>query len=274
MNAKWSVLRTLGSSRILAFSVFVPFLGFLILFNQQIVDWLLLSPLFVGRTSGNLGEATIEATREATLNRLYIAYFGLSLLGIGSFLFSIFCPGEIKELNSASEYISYEKPLVSQPRLSLLVATVAVDYWSNLINPSKLRTAPKSWSYPAEIAALFQVTFVQIAESLRVHDEETKSSVHESSNHFGIWNARAEVQLDTVVDLLVNVRRYNRAFYEEFVRSSQGYEIDLLTLRYMVLDCSRPLARALIATLYFLGFGILLYPTVTTFVQILTSLIL
>ena len=74
----WSSLNRLGRSKLVSLTVLVPFLGSLILFNQQLVDWVSLVPELAGSPG---------ASRAVTLSRLAYAYFGLSFLGIASFLF-------------------------------------------------------------------------------------------------------------------------------------------------------------------------------------------
>jgi hypothetical protein len=92
----WSSLRLLGQSRLLAFTAIVPLLGSLLLFNEHVIDILLLSPSLVGRWL-DVPDPT-EASRTLTFHRLYFVYFGLSFLGIGSFGFALLCPNEIKRL--------------------------------------------------------------------------------------------------------------------------------------------------------------------------------
>src|SRR3954447_15866950 len=92
----WSAIRRIGQSRLLGLTIVVPFLGSLMLFNQSVVDVLTLSPELVRRWLQLSASETADAARKLTLSRLYYVYFGLSFLGIGSSLFVLFCPLEIK----------------------------------------------------------------------------------------------------------------------------------------------------------------------------------
>src|SRR3954452_15966758 len=92
----WSTLRTLGQSRLLALTALVPFLGSLILFNQQLVDFLLLSPSLVGKWTGVTDQNAVTVSRAFTLGRLQLTYFGLCFLGISS----LRCPAEIKRFSN------------------------------------------------------------------------------------------------------------------------------------------------------------------------------
>lgn len=122
----WSAIRRIGQSRLLALTIVVPFLGSLLIFNQHVVDFLSLSPDFMKRIFPS-GDA-IEQSRQATLNRLYYAYFGLSFLGIASFLFSLACPRQIKEHTSAREYAEHEFSYVSEARIGIIMSELATLY--------------------------------------------------------------------------------------------------------------------------------------------------
>jgi len=45
---KWDVLRGLGQSRVVSITIFAPFIGYLILFNQYVAQYLELSMAAVG----------------------------------------------------------------------------------------------------------------------------------------------------------------------------------------------------------------------------------
>jgi hypothetical protein len=60
----WSTLRTIGQSRVLSLTILVPFVGYLILFNEHVLSLLTLWPELFGGA-------------DAIVGRLYFIYFGL-----------------------------------------------------------------------------------------------------------------------------------------------------------------------------------------------------
>jgi hypothetical protein len=96
----WSTLRSIGNSSIVKLTIVIPVLGYLIIFNQSLSKYLALihevfhdpDPLVAGHVSW----------------RLTYLYLGLCWFGIGSALFAIFCPPELKKYGSPSEYIGGE----------------------------------------------------------------------------------------------------------------------------------------------------------------------
>lgn len=124
----WSAIRRIGQSRLLALTIVVPFLGSLLMFNQAVVDVLTLSPELVRRWFHLTVENSADAARKLTLARLYYVYFGLTFLGVGSSLFVLFCPLDIKNYSTAIEYQTTEAPLVSKPKMTLIFPFIAYEY--------------------------------------------------------------------------------------------------------------------------------------------------
>ena len=152
-------------------------IGSLILFNQAIVDWLLLSPGIVSRWTGASDEE-LDASRAATMSRLYLTYFGLCFLGVGSFLFAILCPTEAKRFDTVSEYISAEKPLITKPRTGILVSLVAEDYLRNhgedhAVGPQLLRQA--AYTFPQ--VELFSSVITEITEEIEWNEGEPDANI-------------------------------------------------------------------------------------------------
>jgi hypothetical protein len=87
---EWTQLRSIGNSRIVQASVLFPFIGYLILFNDQATS--LLSTVRLDHALPNEGWfATVWA------RKLYFLYFGLMSLGFGSLGYSQYCPRIIKK---------------------------------------------------------------------------------------------------------------------------------------------------------------------------------
>jgi hypothetical protein len=254
----WSGLRTLGQSRILALTALVPFLGTLILFNEQIVSLLLLSPELVSHWLGLPDQGTSAASRTFSINRLVITYFGLVFLGSAAFLFTLLCPKEVKRHGNVLAYVEAEKPLITSARTSLLVTRVVTNYLQNHgEEEAQGIRALRLFSYPFELIRLFEEVVNQI--SLKVLD----------GTDADIYSGNGNIYVERVARMLSAQRRVQRNLWMPFHAEAEQYSSDLLTLMYTALDHSRPIARMIIAFLYTLGFLVLLYPTVSTMLLIL-----
>jgi hypothetical protein len=97
----------------MSLTILVPIFGYLILFNDQLIKLFeisehLLSDAIVRAEEGGVTEVSPEAKA-----RLYNFYFGLTFLGIASFIYQMFCSKLIKEYNSDREYVKEEIPFIT-----------------------------------------------------------------------------------------------------------------------------------------------------------------
>jgi hypothetical protein len=101
--AYWSRLRSIGHSSLAKSTIVVPFVGYLILFNEKLQDYLRISTELLGyahsETSG--------------LPRLLFIYFGLCFIAFASALFNWFSPLQTKKYASAEEYIAGDEPYLT-----------------------------------------------------------------------------------------------------------------------------------------------------------------
>src|SRR4051812_24344128 len=221
-------------------------------------------------------------SRAFTLGRLQLTYFGLCFLGISS----LRCPAEIKRFSNISEYIETEKPLITTARTGLLVYDAAKDFLEN--QGEQEATGPRflrDMTYTVEQMALFDSVFKEIAENMEWAEDEPLNQPSETvpkeqeparngepveSMEFqmGLITISGEYHTERVARAIYNHRRVEKAFWSTFEHSARNYLVDLLALRYLALDHSRPAARLTVAGCYIVGFTVLFYPTAWTFARI------
>jgi hypothetical protein len=93
----WSTLREIGNSSVVKMTIFIPLAGYLIIFNERVVELLTLSRELVG----------LPPAQELP-TRLLLIYFGLCLVAFGSTIYNWRCPPIVKRYSSAAEYVSKE----------------------------------------------------------------------------------------------------------------------------------------------------------------------
>ncbi|WP_330082578.1 hypothetical protein [Methylocystis iwaonis] len=94
---KWSHIRALGNSPLAKLTTATPFVGYIILFNENIKDYAKLSN---------------DLHLDLNESLLYV-YFGLFFVGVASILYGLLAPLEVKKYSSAVEYISRDEPHLS-----------------------------------------------------------------------------------------------------------------------------------------------------------------
>lgn len=102
-KATWVKLRFIGNSRLAQLSIGVPVLGYFILFNSAIVEYLKLHSDFCKGTACGVSW------------RLYFFYFGGCFFALGAGIYGLCCPSVIKVHKSGSDYFESEKTYFSSP---------------------------------------------------------------------------------------------------------------------------------------------------------------
>ena len=86
----------------------MPFLGYMILFNETILGYLALSDTYIWKEDDGAGY------------RLFLFYFGLSSAGIGSLFYQWFCPRGVKINAEMDDYFQREHVLLSEQWIKFL----------------------------------------------------------------------------------------------------------------------------------------------------------
>ena len=94
----WNVLKTIGGSYFSSFTIFIPLFGYLIFFGS-----------FIGGIYtidlANFGKFNIGTEYGFHFMKLKMTYTGLSIIGLSSIIFKIFCPKEISAYKDGREFI-------------------------------------------------------------------------------------------------------------------------------------------------------------------------
>ena len=253
----------------------VPFLGSLLLFNQHVVDFLTLSPKLIGRWLHLSAADSSEAARKVTLTRLYYVYFGLSLLGMGSALFSLFCPLSIKNYASPIDYINGEASLLSSARIKIMLPdiTYQYSYWlGDLVNqvPGLL----VRWGQPLDFFNLFTIVFndayLTMPAEEHVEQEELDPEGNLDRNH-PYEDFRGRPDAAKIAHTFHSGARIQEGFVHEIekILSGTAFRNDVMTLQYMADDHSKPATRIIVFCFYVSGFALLFVPTALTFGSLL-----
>jgi hypothetical protein len=97
----WARLREIGNSPAVKLTIVIPFVGYLIIFNESLLHYLDLSRELFGH-HGNL-----PGSEQAHVSwRLLLLYFGLCFIAAGAALYGWYCPDEIKSYRLPSDYVA------------------------------------------------------------------------------------------------------------------------------------------------------------------------
>lgn len=107
----WSLLGSVGNSGVAKATILIPIIGYMIIFNENLVQYFNLAKEVGGVRLGE--EFTVSP-------RLLIIYFGLCAVAVGASLYSFFCPPEIKMYKNPSAYVMGDGPVIKEFALSLI----------------------------------------------------------------------------------------------------------------------------------------------------------
>jgi len=103
----WVDLRSVSNSSAAKATIFVPLIGYLLIFNDNIVRYLELAQVLNG-SSGHGGVSS----------RLLWIYFGLCFVSFGAVLYGLSCPPEVKKYGSANAYVAGDRNSISSAVLA------------------------------------------------------------------------------------------------------------------------------------------------------------
>ena len=244
----WSTLRSVGQSRAAKLTTIAPFVGWLILLNARLTDFLALSPeLFVGSGAADPG----LVSKLFTLNSLYYTYIGLSIVGVASIIFIAMCPALIKQEASERSYVSEQMEVSTDAQIHNLAGIVAERYASmeNLRNYE-----------------LGRGSFFQLWDAL-ISDMHMKGEIEFGSGTEFVTAMDTPI-IDAITKEIAVNRRTSRAVVETFRASALSRRPDIYSMFYKSEDMSFVKTRMLIFVLYAFGFAILAVPTIRTFSKI------
>lgn len=105
---KWSILRQVGASKFASAVSLVPLLGYLVIFNEQVL----------GLVEAGLSHTSSSSKEESSLGigRIAALYVGLVIVGVASVVFRLLCPKEIFESRDFYEHLRLELDAISRAR--------------------------------------------------------------------------------------------------------------------------------------------------------------
>lgn len=96
---RWADLRSVGNSSAVRAAIIVPVIGYLIILNSTIADYLKLHGIEWGQDSHQFWDRLWSF-------KLYLIYYGLMLLGAGSIVYQWKCPHFVKKYENWAEYVA------------------------------------------------------------------------------------------------------------------------------------------------------------------------
>jgi hypothetical protein len=99
----WSDLRGISNSNAAKSTILIPLVGYWILFNVYIVKWLHLAEQVDGAA----------VSSDQIPKRILWFYMGLCLVAVGTFVYAVRCPPEVKKYGDFKDYVNGDGPALT-----------------------------------------------------------------------------------------------------------------------------------------------------------------
>ena len=263
----WSLLARLGRTTPMRLTSIAPFIGALLLFNENTASLLTFAPYFIEAIG-------FEDSHRLTTTNLYFLYFGLSALGVGSFIFILRCPADFQQREFSFD--------VDASRVGTVEAKLK--YWETLQVYFDNTTSPDDDYFRGETLNLpFEVKsdFATLIHEMVAHSDDLGTFIGETGEesdadrfHQFHVGPQGQINTDAIAEVL-RARRYVehpvwRAFDEIAADQIKG---DVLFTRLRLLDVIRFGSRVAVSALFVAGFTFLLIPSAITFLRLTWSIL-
>jgi hypothetical protein len=102
---RWTKLRALGNSPAVRLTILIPIVGYLVLLNENVLQYLDLSREVYG-VNAQAAAAPPISTTHVTWQLLFV-YFGLSTVALAATLYALFCPEPVKRYPSSIDMVAH-----------------------------------------------------------------------------------------------------------------------------------------------------------------------
>jgi len=109
----WADLRGIGNSNAVRASIIVPVIGYLIILNSTVADYLKLHGIEWVHQPANVWDHLWSL-------KLYLVYFGLMFLGVGAAIYQWKCPAFVKKYGDWADYVAGVAPHIDRHQVEAL----------------------------------------------------------------------------------------------------------------------------------------------------------
>jgi hypothetical protein len=205
------------------------------------------------------------------VSRLHLTYLGLCVLGLGSLLFTMRCPAEIKQYASPREWVDGEGGTLNEATLNLLLSGLAFDFCFCLGVPLnaepgtddgiQLVAEPKEMPKASDWD--WGKRFELLAIRLTVNGQENNAAkVATIKNRF--LDERGVIRVREVFACLMWRRECDMEIVGSMLTKPEPLAVDVVFATYVHLNRIRHWSRVVCASMFAIGFGLLTLPTLHT----------
>lgn len=259
-GVRWSSLSKIGNSRVAAITIFAPIIGYLVVFNSTLSEYVTLVTPFGTEPVG------LNAIDYLHGKRLYFLYLGVLCVGLATALYAALAPEPIKTAASAVDYVRHMSDL-NTPNIirDSFLSTIAL---YRRYNNEEERHPMLSGGSLSSLERVSSTLHPFIRSMFEGADTDMDILEHDAPDNGGearaLVTGSGNVRTDAIMEILQSGRNIDRPFQYEFLNEVVKNPKDVFFLEYISLDYSAFARRVTVSVVYAVGFVLLLVPTITT----------
>lgn len=258
----WSSLSSIGNSRLAQLTIVMPFVGYLIVFNISIADFITtIIPEALSQQADDFWTSLYS-------RKLYFLYFGLLLFGSGVALFNIAAPSQIRRFPVVERYIAAMNGIKTPNLVIGSFENIIGRYFANLRGEEQSPMfEAKRIAFPDDLNSELHRFIEQIFLATEFSDEEYAPAEDRLGSCF--WTGSGYLMTDKVLDVAYSGRRVERVLQTALLEEAVKRPTDVFYLEHRALDHCRASLRMLVFILYALGSTLLIFPSILTSIIVL-----
>jgi hypothetical protein len=260
-GVRWSSLSKIGNSRVAAITIFAPIVGYLVVFNSTLSEYVTLVTPFAAEPAG------LDVIDYLHGKRLYFLYLGVLLVGLATVLYAALAPEPIKIAASAVDYVRHMSDL-NTPNIirDSFLSTIGIYLRYNNDEERHPMFSGSSLSSLERVSSTLHPFIRSMFEGantdMDILEHDTPDEAEGGQQSF--VTGSGYIRTDVIMEMLQSGRAVDRAFQYALLDEVIKHPKDVFFLEYISLDYSAFARRVTVAVVYAVGFILLLVPTITT----------
>lgn len=263
--SNWSSLSSIGNSHIAKLTILMPIIGYLILFNENVVDLLrTVIPL-------NGFQADKGILEYLHSKALYFLYFGLLIFGVGVALYNINVPRQIKKFPYVEDYIvSMEGIGTSNLIIGSFNNVLRMYFQNNDAESQSSMFDADSIGFPSDARDDLHRIIEEIFRNMDVDDDTDWPAEDRLGSRF--FTGSGYIMTDAIMEVILSGRRIDQAFRYQAYAEAEERSKDIFYIEHKALEYTSPKTRLVILFLYILGMLMTVCPTIIVSLIIIESI--
>lgn len=263
--SNWSSLSSIGNSHIAKLTILMPIIGYLILFNENVVE-LLRTVIPLNGFQGDKGILEYLHSKG-----LYFLYFGLLIFGVGVAIYNINVPRQIKKFPYVEEYIISMEGIGTPNLIIGSFNNVVGMYFQN--NDEESRSPmfeADGIGFPLDARWDLHRLIEEIFRSMDVDENIDWPTEDRMGSRF--FTGSGYIKTDAILEAMSSGRRIDQAFRYDVYAVAVEKSKDIFYIEHKALEYNFPKTRLVILFLYIFGMLLTVFPTIIVSLIIIKSI--